>query len=272
MQTVKNILFDLGGVFLDINYQLTEQAFIELGITDFGQRFNQQFSNTLFEDLETGKIEPSTFYEKFRIETGTVLSDKAIETAWNALLLDFPAERLAWLEEIGKKYPVYLYSNTNLIHYQCFIKLFEEKFKGKNFNDYFRKAYYSHELGLRKPYPEAYTKIMELEKLNPAETLFIDDTFKKYYWCKRSRSPNPLASARGAFMGLGAVIVSMDTDKLTTHTHYRTLPYFFKINIILIFSGFWSFFGLLLVLLLLFKSFFCFFLLLLHFAHFIFHL
>lgn len=178
MTGIKNILFDLGGVFLDINYQLTEQAFIDLGIADFGQRFNQQFSNTLFEDLETGKIDPETFYEAFRKETGTDLSNKAIENAWNALLLDFPPERLEWLEMVGKKYPVYLFSNTNIIHYQCFMKMFENKFEGKSFNDYFLKAYYSHEIGLRKPYPYSYTKIMELEQLNPSETLFIDDTLK----------------------------------------------------------------------------------------------
>lgn len=178
MTGIKNILFDLGGVFLDINYQLTEQAFIDLGIADFGQRFNQQFSNTLFEDLETGKIDPETFYEAFRKETGADLSNQAIENAWNTLLLDFPPERLEWLERVGKKYPVYLFSNTNIIHYQCFMKIFEDKFGGKSFNDYFLKAYYSHELGLRKPYPHSYTKIMELEQLNPAETLFIDDTLK----------------------------------------------------------------------------------------------
>lgn len=186
MTNIKNILFDLGGVFLDINYQLTEKAFIDLGITDFDQRFNQQFSNTLFEDLETGKIDPQTFYNRFRAETGTSLADETIETAWNALLLDFPTERLEWLEAIGRKYPVYLYSNTNIIHYQCFMKMFEDKFEGKNFNQYFRRAYYSHELGLRKPYAASYTKIMELEKLLPGETLFIDDTLKNINGAKEA--------------------------------------------------------------------------------------
>lgn len=186
MTGIKNILFDLGGVFLDINYQLTEKAFIDLGITDFDQRFNQQFSNTLFEDLETGKLTPEIFYKRFRNETGTMLTNQAIETAWNALLLDFPVERLEWLEEIRRKYPVYLYSNTNIIHYQCFMKMFEQKFEGKNLNEYFRTAYYSHELGLRKPYSASYTKIMELENLNPAETLFIDDTLKNITGAKEA--------------------------------------------------------------------------------------
>lgn len=186
MSSVKNILFDLGGIFLDINYRLTEKAFIDLGISDFDQRFNQQFSNTLFEELETGKIEPEIFYNRFRQETGAELSNESIEKAWNALLLDFPAERLEWLEEMGKKYPVYLYSNTNIIHYQCFMKIFEQKFEGRNFNNYFRTAYYSHELGLRKPYPSSYTRIMELENLDPAETLFIDDTLKNITGAKEA--------------------------------------------------------------------------------------
>ena len=63
MQAFKNILFDLGGIFLNIDYQKTEQAFIDLGVKDFGQLFSQQFSNTLFEYLETGKITPDDFYE-----------------------------------------------------------------------------------------------------------------------------------------------------------------------------------------------------------------
>lgn len=178
MVNFKNILFDLGGIFLDIDYDLTEKAFIELGITDFSKLFSQQFSNTLFEELETGKISPEVFYDRLRKETGTDLPNEAIERAWNAMLLTFPKERLDWLKKVGKKYPVYLYSNTNIIHYQCFNKIFEASFPGEKFNDHFITAYYSHELGRRKPYPESYLKIMELEKLNPAETLFIDDTPK----------------------------------------------------------------------------------------------
>jgi HAD superfamily hydrolase (TIGR01549 family) len=178
MHHFKNILFDLGGIFLNIDYQKTEQAFVDLGVKNFGQLFSQQFSNTLFESLETGKIAPDEFYEAFRKETNMSLPNKAIEHAWNAMLLDFPKERLDWLQIVAQQYPVYLFSNTNLIHYQSFIKDFVNQFPGEDFNDYFRKAYYSHELGLRKPYPESYLKIMELENLDPSETLFIDDTPK----------------------------------------------------------------------------------------------
>lgn len=186
MSAFKNILFDLGGIFLNIDYQKTEQAFVDLGVKNFGQLFSQQFSNALFESLETGSISPEGFYEAFRKETNMDLSNDAIQDAWNAMLLDFPKERLQWLENISDQYPVYLFSNTNIIHYQSFILNFEQNFPQKPFNDYFRKAYYSHELGLRKPYPHSYLKIMELENLDPKETLFIDDTPKNIEGAKQA--------------------------------------------------------------------------------------
>ena len=93
----KNILFDLGGVLLNIDFKLTSNAFKHLGVTDFDEMFTQHFSNPLFELLETGKIDESAFYEAFRKEVGLPLSDAQIQSAWNALLLDFPPERIEWL-------------------------------------------------------------------------------------------------------------------------------------------------------------------------------
>lgn len=177
MSTIKNLLFDLGGVFLPIDFKLTEQAFRELGVTHFGDQFNKYHSNSLFKDLETGKVTPAIFYERFRDENNLLLEDAVIQKAWNALILEFPAERIEWLKQIRKKYAVYLFSNTNQIHYDCFIDDFRQK-TGQHFNDYFVKAYYSHEMGMRKPDPASFQYILKKEQLDPAETLFIDDTSK----------------------------------------------------------------------------------------------
>lgn len=178
MTAIKHIIFDLGGVFLNINFQLTSQAFAKLGVTDFNNMFTQHYSNPLFELLETGKITEHEFYDAFREATKVALTNQEIKDAWNALLLDFPPERIQWLEQMAKKYNLYLFSNTNQIHYDCFMQQFEQVFNGKNFNDYFIKAYYSQDLGLRKPYPNAFEAILNEQSLNPAETLFIDDTIK----------------------------------------------------------------------------------------------
>ncbi|CAN5820779.1 HAD family phosphatase [soil metagenome] len=178
MQQIKNIIFDLGGIFINIDFARTEQAFIDLGITNFNDFFTQHHASELFELLETGKISPTAFCETFRFETNTRLTDDQIIAAWNALLLDFPKERIHWLQQIGKKYNIFLFSNTNQIHYDAFMAGFKTQTGFNDLNSFFIKAYYSQEIGLRKPYPEAFLHIINEQKLNPAETLFIDDTIK----------------------------------------------------------------------------------------------
>lgn len=177
-QKPKNIIFDLGGVLLNIDFKLTSNAFKNLGVTHFDEMFTQHFSNPLFELLETGKIDEAAFYEAFRKEAGLPLTDVQIQTAWNALLLDFPPERIEWLEKIASRYRIFLFSNTNQIHYDCFIRNFSNSFDGKHFNDFFEKAYYSQFLGFRKPYPDSFQAIVKEQEILPAETLFIDDTYK----------------------------------------------------------------------------------------------
>jgi glucose-1-phosphatase len=174
----KNIIFDLGGIFMNLDFSLTEKAFIDLGITQFPSMFTQHHANDLFELLETGQMSELEFYDAFRRETGSNLTNEQIKTAWNALLLDFPQERLDWLGQISKKYRVFLFSNTNRIHYDAFIEILARENNCTDFNSYFIKAYYSHELGLRKPYVASFQKILEEQGLNAAETLFIDDTAK----------------------------------------------------------------------------------------------
>ena len=177
-KAIKNIIFDLGGVFLNIDFGLTNKAFIDLGVLQFNEMFTQHFSNPLFELLETGKISEEEFYEAFRQESKMHLTNEQIKFAWNALLLDFPPERIDWLEKIGKKYRIFLFSNTNQIHYDQFIADFTKQYPGKNFDAFFQKAYYSQHLGLRKPYPESFQAILDEQGLLPEETLFIDDTIK----------------------------------------------------------------------------------------------
>lgn len=178
MQKIKNIIFDLGGIFIEIHFSATEKAFYDLGVTNWSQFYTQSTASDLFEKLETGKIISEEFYEGFRKESRVSLTDRQIRNAWNAMLGSFPSERLEWLEKIGEKYNIYLFSNTNLIHYDAFQKIYRESTGKQNFDDYFTKAYYSHRLGVRKPYPESFTKLLQAENLNPAETLFVDDTEK----------------------------------------------------------------------------------------------
>ena len=177
---VKNIIFDLGGVLINLNYQLTRAAFENLGIANFNDLYTQHHANPLFEQLEVGSIEPDNFYNKLRETTGLTLTNGQIETAWNAMLLDFPAERLQWLDQIKNKYNIYLFSNTNAIHYKAFTTIYAQTAPlaglNPNFNHFFKTAYYSHTLKQRKPEVAAFEAVLQDANLDPAHTLFIDDT------------------------------------------------------------------------------------------------
>ena len=177
---VKNIIFDLGGVLLNLNYHLTRKAFEDLGVQDFDAFYTQHKANPLFENLEVGAIEPEAFYEALRATTGLNLTNTQLEFAWNAMLLDFPVERLAWLDQIKSKYNIYLFSNTNSIHYKAFTAIYAQTAPlvglNPNFNHFFKTAYYSHTLGQRKPVVAAFEAVLQDSGLDPAQTLFIDDT------------------------------------------------------------------------------------------------
>ncbi len=175
MQKIKNIIFDMGGVILNLDFLKTELAFAEYGIGNFNQYYTLQTATPVFEQLETGKISPEDFYDVFRKITLSTISNQQIEIAWNAMLLDFPTERISLLKELRSKYQIYLLSNTNEIHYRHIMKIFKEQNDGEDFNDIFIKAYYSHQLGMRKPDKIIFETVLKDADLLAGETIFIDD-------------------------------------------------------------------------------------------------
>lgn len=176
MTETKNIIFDLGGVLLDIDYQRTIDAFKTLGIENFEEMFSRFKADELFENLETGNITENEFYSAIKKRTSVSISDTDIENAWNALLLDFRTGSLEYLEKLSVHHKLYLLSNTNRIHLRCFRGLFIKQTGKPSLDAYFRKAWYSNEVGLRKPEKEIFDFVLSEENLKPAETLFIDDT------------------------------------------------------------------------------------------------
>ncbi len=176
MQYIKNIIFDLGGVLLTLDYKKTETAFVDLGVINFTQLYNQQKASPLFEQLETGKIENEAFYDEFKKKANINLPNHQLETAWCAMLGHFPAEVLEFLDDIKRRYNIYLFSNTNRIHHLAFQNIYRQQTGKQNFDDFFIKAWYSHDAGIRKPYAETYRRLLQMENLVAEETLFIDDS------------------------------------------------------------------------------------------------
>jgi len=177
---VKNIIFDFGAVIYDIDADRTVQAFKALQITEFDsfQDFLSSHSDeSLFADIETGKISPAQFRDTIRSWSKYKLTDKAIDFAWNAMLVGYVKERLDLLCELKTKYRTFLLSNTNIIHWEFFTtQLKEYGFSG--LDEFFEKDYYSHDLKMRKPDLDIFKFVLNDSKLVARETLFLDDNLK----------------------------------------------------------------------------------------------
>ncbi len=176
MAQTKNIIFDLGGVLLDINFQKSIDAFKNLGIENFAEMFSQFKADELFEKLETGELNETDFYSAIKKRTKLAITDTEIDNAWNALILHFRTGSLAFLEKLSQNYKLYLLSNTNSIHLRFFKTLFTKETGKPLLDNYFIKAWYSNEIGLRKPGTKIFEFVLQQENLKAAETLFIDDT------------------------------------------------------------------------------------------------
>lgn len=176
MATIQHIIFDLGGIFVNLNYAHTASAFRQLGVSNFDELFTQHHANPLFAKLETGEVSEEEFYQQIRAITSVPLTDAQIAEAWNAMLLDMPMERIVWLQQVARQYPIYLFSNTNSIHYQQLMKIFRRDLGTIDFNGLFRFAGYSHLLGYRKPNASSFRLLLQQLNIEPHHTLFIDDT------------------------------------------------------------------------------------------------
>ncbi len=175
MTNVKNIIFDLGNVLLDIDYSKTITAFEELGFKNFKTDFAPQAMGILFQQIETGKIEEEVFYQAIKAQSEIPVTTEQIKNAWNALLLNFRTESLSFLEKISLQYKLYLFSNTNSIHLVKFEEIFTRDTGKPSLDAYFTKAYYSNIIGYRKPDAAAYSFVLNDAGIIAGETLFIDD-------------------------------------------------------------------------------------------------
>lgn len=176
IEGVKHIIFDLGGVLLNIDYKLTEQAFVNLGIKDFPSIYSQLQQTSLFDDYETGKISSTNFIESLKKQVELDLTEQQIVDAWNAMLLDFPLRRLQLLQQLRNQYDLILLSNTNAIHEEAFSKKLMDEHGIPHIGVFFDKVYLSHKVGMRKPNTDIFNKILVDNGLKAEDTLFIDDS------------------------------------------------------------------------------------------------
>jgi putative hydrolase of the HAD superfamily len=166
------ILFDLGGVLVNLDINKTVLAFETLGVKEAGAWIDAGLHTGIFQELEMGAIDEKEFYTGIRQLTNNHISDDLIRQAWCAMLLDFPKERVRLLEKLKKHYPIYLLSNTNVIHHRHFDAYAQDY---QSLDDLFTETFYSYQLKDHKPNPSIFEMVLEKIRLSSREVLFIDD-------------------------------------------------------------------------------------------------
>ncbi len=172
---IENIIFDFGGVIIDIDPLLTIKALEKLGFHDIEKLKTKDFYQKVIFKFEKGIDTPAVFRDKLREYLRMDFADQQLDDAWNALLYDIPGERIHIIEQVKKHYPIYLLSNSNEIHYDLFVRDLQLRFGYREFDELFDKAYFSFDLHLAKPHVEIFEFVINQHHLIPEKTLFIDD-------------------------------------------------------------------------------------------------
>jgi len=177
MENIRNLIFDLGNVILNIDTKLSEIAFAKYGMNDFEKLYTLASQNELFDRLEVGSITENEFYDEFRKVTGCKLGNQILEQCWDALIMDFPTARIEMLKRLKNegKYRTFILSNTNIIHYRFYTALLKRTYGINGLESLVEHAYFSHEIGLKKPNRDIFDYVVANSHIKPEESIFIDD-------------------------------------------------------------------------------------------------
>ena len=172
---IDTIIVDLGNVIIDIDYDTMVAEFGKIASRDFSEIVSYTQQDNVFNLFEKGQISVPDFRSALRKYLHDHITDEQIDAAWNAILHKYPAEKFDLLKRLRGKYKIYALSNINQIHLDDIDRYVAPFFGVADMRSYFDHAYYSHEMGLRKPEPEIYQAVIDHGGIDPAHTLFIDD-------------------------------------------------------------------------------------------------
>jgi putative hydrolase of the HAD superfamily len=177
LKGIKNIIFDLGGVLLNIDPKKTIEAFGQLGMEQLIGDKGLTYDHDIFYLMEQGKITPGEFRNGVRELLPAEVTDEQIDAAWTTMLLDFPKVRVELVQKLRNEFNIYLFSNTNAIHVAKYQDIFRKQ-HGFEVSSLFDTDFHSNEIGYRKPTPKSFQEIIRLSGINPEESLFIDDSLQ----------------------------------------------------------------------------------------------
>ncbi len=174
-RSIKNLIFDLGGVILDLSVDTTLQSFAQLSGIEKNTVRHLFVSSPEFESYEKGELSDADFRQFVKTLFAVQAPDDELDACWNAMLLHIPKKKLQLLEILKTKYNVYLLSNTNNIHVHYINNTLLPRVQCDSLDDFFHRSYYSHRMKKRKPDAEIFQHVLDEGNLVPEETLFLDD-------------------------------------------------------------------------------------------------
>ena len=182
---IEAIIFDYGGVLINIDYQATIDEFKSLGIYDFDAMYSQADQSNLFNEIETGQITPDEFVNQLLHLLPEGIKFEQVVSAWNAIIKDVPIKSIKLLTDLkAKGYKIYLLSNTNSLHIEVANNEWN-KVSELKIEELMDAVYYSHEVGLRKPDQSIFEFVCAKHKLDVSKTLFIDDSIQHIEGAKK---------------------------------------------------------------------------------------
>ena len=173
-KNIKNIVFDLGGVLIDLDFKSAINGLQKAGFTNVKEQLQAFDREGIFQKFELGEISADEFRASIRENSNVSLTDEEVDSLWNLMLLEIPREKLELILDLRSKYMVYLLSNTNSIHWDYVCKN-AFNYRGFRMDDYFEETFLSYEMHLAKPDKAIFEKMLNDANLLPEEILFIDD-------------------------------------------------------------------------------------------------
>lgn len=174
--TVKNIILDLGGVLLPLDIAATSAAFKKLGAQSFETIYTQLKQDYFFDLFDKGIISENEFRHNLKPALKPDVTDKEIDSAWNAMLGLIPSSRIDFIKNLKQQFNLILLSNTNSIHVSEFLKHHNSTYGPGIFNQLFHHVIFSCDTGMRKPDEEIFNHALHVSSAIHEETIFIDDT------------------------------------------------------------------------------------------------
>ena len=172
---IRNIIFDWGGVLIDVSMSRFLENCAARGILFEDGEITSTHKAGFFLDYETGFLSNEELREEIRRRSSCHLSDSDIDGIWNTMRGSVPEEKLRLLDSLRGKYNLYLLSNTNPLHWESASPVVFS-YNGLGVDDFFRKVFLSYEMHVAKPDSRIFTMALEEAGLRPEESLFIDDS------------------------------------------------------------------------------------------------